>query len=198
MDDLQLSSLVSSRICHDLISPVGAIGNGLDLVRTAGGGEEEMNLIADCAEAAAAALRFLRTAFGARDPAESISVEELAAAAEGHLARRKIRLDWGDARGTMRFRAARPLLLLALVGAGALPRGGLMRLSVAEAEPLAIEWRLSGGPVKLQDRARALLRQRPDPAETAPGDVHFLLLWLAAEGSGARPYFREDGAVGVA
>lgn len=198
MDNLRLSGLVSSRICHDLISPVGAIGNGLDLVRAAGGGEEEMDLIADCAEAASAALKFLRIAFGARDPAESIPIKELAAVADGHLARRKIRLDWGDASGAMRFGAARPLLLLALIGAGALPRGGLLTLAAAEAAPLRLEWRLSGRPVKFQDRARALLGARPNPAETAPGDVHFLLLWLTAEASDARLYFHEDGVVGAA
>ncbi|MFV0474372.1 MAG: histidine phosphotransferase family protein [Pikeienuella sp.] len=202
MDELRLSGLVASRICHDLISPVGAIGNGVELMRAVGdrgeGGAEEMELIADCAGAASAALRFLRLAFGARDAEESIPLAELRAAAEPHLARRGIRLDWGDAPQMLRLGAARPLLLLALAGAGALPRGGAMRLGALEEAPLRLEWRLEAERVRPGERLRALLSAPPDAAGTGAGEAHVLLLWLLAAEAGARPYWREEGAIGVA
>lgn len=60
-----LSSLVGSRICHDLINPLGAIGNGLELLEMSGAASgEEMTLVNDSVENATAKLRFLRVAFG--------------------------------------------------------------------------------------------------------------------------------------
>ncbi|WP_340110006.1 histidine phosphotransferase family protein [Pikeienuella sp. HZG-20] len=198
MDDLMLSGLVSSRICHDLINPVGAIGNGMELLRGPGGGEEEMRLIADCADAASNSLQFLRIAFGSRAPDEAIETRTLAGAADAYFARRRVRLDWGDIGDAVPFRAAQPILLLALAGAGALPRGGQLTLSAVETAPLRLEWALEAGAAKIQDRARALLAARPALADIAPGEVHFVLLWLAAKAAGARPYWSEaDGAAAV-
>lgn len=62
-----LATLVGSRICHDLISPIGAIGNGVELMSLTGGGDSsaEMALIADSVQNASARIRFFRVAFGA-------------------------------------------------------------------------------------------------------------------------------------
>lgn len=61
----QLAALVGSRICHDLISPVGAIGNGLELMTMGGGDSAEMALVNDSLSNAQARIRFFRLAFGA-------------------------------------------------------------------------------------------------------------------------------------
>lgn len=197
-DELVVAGLVASRICHDLISPVGAIGNGLELLGPSGGHDEVMDLIADCAGAASATLQFLRLAFGARDPAEAIGRGELEAAAAAHFSRRKVTLDWSAAPGSLRFAEARPLLLLALAAASALPRGGALTLTRAEPEPLALEWRVSGSSVSLSPRTAALIDARPAVGEVAPGEAHLILLWLLAERAGARPWRREaDAAFGV-
>ncbi len=61
-----LAALVGSRICHDLISPIGAIGNGVELVLLdAAVGGPEVTLIADSVSHANARIRFFRIAFGA-------------------------------------------------------------------------------------------------------------------------------------
>ena len=61
-----LSSLVGSRICHDLISPIGAIGNGVELLQMAPrDSAAELDLITDSVDNAAARIRFFRVAFGA-------------------------------------------------------------------------------------------------------------------------------------
>ena len=64
--NVNLASLIGSRICHDLISPIGAITNGLELLDLAGGAQgPEMDLISDSVGNAGARIRFFRIAYGA-------------------------------------------------------------------------------------------------------------------------------------
>lgn len=199
-DDLTLAGLVASRICHDLISPVGAIGNGLELMQGPGSGAEELDLLADCSAAATSSLQFLRLAFGARDANERLGRDELSATITPYFARRKCALDLRDAPESLTFGAARPLLWLALVGAATLPRGGELALARADSAPLALEW-AARGETRMQARAAALLSAAPAVADVSPGEVHFLLLWREAEAAGASPYWRDastgGGAIGI-
>ena len=66
-DAIELNDLIGSRICHDLISPLGAIGNGVELLTMSGMTEvPEMTLISESVENANARIRFFRIAFGGR------------------------------------------------------------------------------------------------------------------------------------
>ncbi|MEM8581942.1 MAG: histidine phosphotransferase family protein, partial [Pseudomonadota bacterium] len=81
MDDQDLTALVGSRICHDLISPLGAIGNGLELLQMSGGPESaEFELISNSLESATARIRFFRIAFGDARPGQIISGHEVESA----------------------------------------------------------------------------------------------------------------------
>ena len=72
-----LSSLVAARLCHDLISPIGAIGNGMELLQmTEGRGVAELELISDSLATALAKLRFYRLAFGPADAQARQSIDE--------------------------------------------------------------------------------------------------------------------------
>ena len=75
-----LATLIGSRICHDLISPIGAIGNGVELLEMTGSGaaSPEMELISGSVQDASARIRFFRIAFGS-------------AAGQGNVSRREIR-----------------------------------------------------------------------------------------------------------
>ncbi|SHJ22148.1 histidine phosphotransferase family protein [Wenxinia saemankumensis] len=84
----ELAALVGSRICHDLINPLGAIGNGVELMELSGApGGPELSLVADSVAAANARVRFFRLAFGRAAPGAEIARAEvadlLAAAARG-------------------------------------------------------------------------------------------------------------------
>ena len=69
-----LAALVGSRICHDLISPIGAIGNGIELLTLVDGdGGSEIELISESVESASARIRFFRVAYGAAGPDQRIS-----------------------------------------------------------------------------------------------------------------------------
>lgn len=75
-----ITALVGSRICHDLVSPLGAIGNGIELLELTGAApSEEMSLIAESVANANARLRFFRVAYGSADPAQRLSRSEITA-----------------------------------------------------------------------------------------------------------------------
>ena len=131
---VDLASLLCSRLCHDLLSPVGALTNGIELLADERDPEMRarcMDLLADSARASAARLKYFRLAFGAAGGfGEQIDVREAKAAIEGlFCADGRIALDWlieGDA---LDRTALKVLLNLALMAGEALVRGG--RLSVA-------------------------------------------------------------------
>ena len=63
----EIAALIASRICHDLISPIGAIGNGMELMALSSGQEQsspELDLISQSVENANARIRFFRIAYG--------------------------------------------------------------------------------------------------------------------------------------
>ena len=97
-----LATLVGSRICHDLISPIGAIGNGVELMSLTGSGDSsaEMALIADSVQNASARIRFFRVAFGAAPAAQRFPRREVLKILSDIAAGGRISYDWrpdGDA-----------------------------------------------------------------------------------------------------
>lgn len=199
MDELALAGLVSSRICHDLISPVGAVGNGLELLAMAqtqdggvGAATEEMQLLSDSSATASATLRFLRLAFGARADDEMISGADLEAATKGYFRQRRVSFTWREMPAGLPAPAARLTLLLALAAASTLPRGGSAALTAADADPLKIEWTLSGEPVA-PTSMEAVLMGRPG-VDIRPGDVHLAIIAMEAKRRGGAPFWEpEDG-----
>lgn len=76
--DRDLSALIGSRICHDLISPIGAIGNGVELLSMSGlEGAPEIALISESVDSASARIRFFRVAFGLASREQSLSKAEI-------------------------------------------------------------------------------------------------------------------------
>lgn len=76
-DNLDLGALIGSRICHDLISPIGAIGNGLELLRMSLPPSPELALISDSIENASARVRFFRVAFGRASEGQPVPLGEI-------------------------------------------------------------------------------------------------------------------------
>ena len=129
MNAVDLASLLCSRLCHDLMSPVGALNNGIELL--ADEQDEDMRekcleLLADSARASANKLKFFRLAFGAAGGfGEEISTEEAEAALDGVFGpERHIDLGWEVSDGKLPKGAVKLLLNLALLAGDALVRGG--------------------------------------------------------------------------
>ena len=80
---LSLATLVGSRICHDLISPVGAIGNGVELIAMGGPiNTPELTLISDSVANASARIKFFRIAFGVASPEQTLGAPSVKAIVE--------------------------------------------------------------------------------------------------------------------
>ena len=143
MNPVDLASLLCSRLCHDLMSPVGALNNGIELMADEQDPEMRekcLELLADSARASANKLKFFRIAFGAAGGfAEDIDTHEAEVTLEGVFgAERRIELGWAVSDGKLPKGAVKLLLNLALLAGDALVRGG--RLDVgAEARDGEIE-----------------------------------------------------------
>ena len=132
-DSAQLNALLGSRICHDLISPLGAIGNGVELLQMSGVGDNpEMDLISDSVSAANARVRLFRVAFGAAEPGQMLSRAELKGLARGIGADRRMEVDWTPPEQLDR-REGKLAILLLLAAETCLPFGGDVRVVTAQA-----------------------------------------------------------------
>ncbi|MEO9469308.1 histidine phosphotransferase family protein [Parasphingorhabdus sp.] len=160
---LDIAALLCSKLCHDLLSPVGAINNGLELLEDETDPEMQdrcMELLADSAAASANKLKYFRLAFGAAggfgedvDPAEAKQlVESLVGNQE------KIALGWAVQSATLPKKAIKILLNLALIAREALVRGGRLDIG-AEAGDQGIEVvvRAEGTKIALDEGIRAAL-----------------------------------------
>jgi len=129
MKAADLASLLCSRLCHDLMSPVGALNNGIELLADETDPEMRekcLELLADSARASANKLKFFRLAFGAAGGfGEDIDTLEAQAALEGVFGpEKRIELGWMVSSDKLPKGAAKLLLNLALLAGDALVRGG--------------------------------------------------------------------------
>ena len=139
---LDLASLLCSRLCHDMLSPVGALSNGLELLRDEKDPEMRrrcMELLEQSAKASADKLKFFRLAFGAAGGfGQMVSVSEareLISALIGDSGR--ITLDWKVSREELPKAAVKTLLNLAAMGIEALVRGGTLEVGAEMTGPEA-------------------------------------------------------------
>jgi histidine phosphotransferase ChpT len=135
--ELELMALMASRICHDLISPVGAIANGIEILAEEAGpnGDLDMraqalDLIAQSAETAARRLTFCRMAFGSAGGASAgLDTSELKRVSTELLAGGRVSLDWQIEAGLMPRNAGKIVLILVSLAADALARGGRIQVN---------------------------------------------------------------------
>jgi histidine phosphotransferase ChpT len=158
MKAVDFASVLCSRLCHDLMSPVGALNNGIELMADEQDAEMRdrcLELLADSARASANKLKFFRLAFGAAGGfGEQVDTREARLALEGMFGpERRIELGWLLAEEKLPKGAVKLLLNLALIAGDALVRGG--RLDVgAETSGDALELAIRAeGPRVLLDPA---------------------------------------------
>ena len=129
----ELGALLCSRVCHDIISPVGAINNGLELLDEGGADEDAMRLIRTSARNASARLQFARIAFGAAGSAGmQIDTGDAEAVATALLANEKPALEWRGSRALLPKNKVKLLLNLILIANAGIPRGGKLTVDLQD------------------------------------------------------------------
>ncbi|MBA5777239.1 histidine phosphotransferase [Stappia sp. F7233] len=151
---LDLAALVASRVCHDIISPVGAITNGLEVLDEEGNEDMRdfaMDLIRKSARQASAKLQFARLAFGAAGSAGSeIDLGDARNVAEGFLENEKADIAWDVPRLLMAKNKVKLLLNLILIANQCVPRGGTITVGMeGDAEAPVFMLRATGGYAKV-------------------------------------------------
>ena len=129
---LDLAALLCSRVCHDLISPVGAIVNGIEVMEEDKDEETKvfaLDLIRKSARVASAKLQFCRLAFGAAGSAGAqIDLGDAHKVAQGLLEDGKTTLAWNLPRELLAKNRVKLLLNMVLIGAATIPRGGTLTI----------------------------------------------------------------------
>lgn len=132
--DLELAALISSKICHDVINPVGAIHNGLEILDEDNNEDAQryaLEMIRNVTAQASARLQFARFAYGAAGSAGSmIDLGMAAQVSQGFVGTGKHKLTWPNAAGTMTKDRVKLLLNLISASITALPRGGEIIVSI--------------------------------------------------------------------
>lgn len=124
-----LSALLGSRICHDLISPLGAIGNGIELLAMSPSGPSpEVALIAESVENANARIRYFRVAFGAASSEASLSRGEIVEILKDLTKGSRVGIEW-DAMGALSRADVKLSFLLVLCLESAMPWGGQIHVT---------------------------------------------------------------------
>lgn len=163
LGDLELAALVSSRICHDVINPVSAISNGLEMLAEEPDQsmrDAAMDLIRKSAAQASAKLQFARLAFGAAGSAGAeIDLRDAEKVAREFIGTSgKHQVAWQGPAVTLPKNQVKLLLNLVALGAVALPRGGTVSVEIAGAPPqVSFIVRAVGEPAKLADPVKSLL-----------------------------------------
>lgn len=132
-DSLELAAMLCSRLCHDLLSPVGALSNGLELLAEEKNADMRgriVELLEQSAKVSADKLRFFRLAFGAAGGfGELVPVDEARAVIDALVGNNgRIEARWAIEGGALPKPAVKTLLNLALIGIEALVRGGTLDL----------------------------------------------------------------------
>jgi histidine phosphotransferase ChpT len=162
-DALELAALLCSRVCHDLISPVGAIVNGLEVLDDNPKPEDRdfaLDLIRKSARTASARLQFCRLAFGAAGSAGAqIDLGDAQNMARGHLEDGKIAITWNLPRLLLPKNRVKLLLNMLVIAQQTIPRGGMLTIDpIGENEIMGFRVTANGLNARLPQNIADLLR----------------------------------------
>lgn len=179
--DVNLAALIGSRICHDLISPIGAINNGLELLEMAGGGTgPEIDLISESVGNASARIRFFRIAYGAASD-HPLGRAEVVSILKDNMGGGRLEVAYGPLDPQPRWGVRLAFLALQCIET-ALPYGGRIEISCDNGT-----WCLTGHAEKTSvEPALWSLLDGGLVQDLAPAHVQFALLPQVAQDAGRK------------
>ena len=196
-DALELAALLCSRVCHDLISPVGAIVNGLEVLDDNPKPEDRefaLDLIRKSAKTASARLQFCRLAFGAAGSSGAqIDLGDAQAMARGHLEDGKTTITWNLPRVLLPKNRVKLLLNMMVIAQQTIPRGGVLTVDpVGEGEGAGFRVAASGLNARMPQNIADLLSS----AHSGSVDAHAVQPYytrLLAEACGLKVVLAPEG-----
>ncbi len=167
LDGMDLAALLCSRICHDVISPVGAIINGLEVLEDEKEGEMReiaLDLIKKSAAAASARLQFCRLAYGAAGSVgASIDTGDAESVTRGLVVNDRTKIVWNAARQYAPKNKVKLVLNLCLIALAAIPRGGVITVTLTgEGEQMEARVEANGANARLAHGVAALIAGAPE------------------------------------
>lgn len=196
-DSIDFASLLCSRLCHDLLSPVGALNNGIELIADETDPqvrEQCIGLLGDSARTTAGKLKFFRLAFGAGGGfGEAIALHEIRSAVEGLFPPGgKLALQWMIAGESLPKPAAKLLLNLVMLAGEALPRGGTLAIGAEQGSGVTeIAVRGEGSRITFDPAIRAALTR--DGSEVTSRTAPAFMIRSIAAASGGDLMISEEG-----
>jgi histidine phosphotransferase ChpT len=189
MIDLRVLELLCARFCHELVSPVGAVSNGVELL-----GEDDpafvreaIGLIGQSAQAASRRLQFYRFAYGTPPTATNLRPRELLA---GLLEGGKVLGEWDEKLSSRSLEWQRVACNLAVLAAEALPRGGRIAVRAEPGEGVNVD--ATGDTVLLNPEVMAAIQGDVPPMELTSRSIHGYMTAKFAERLGARIGLRDS------
>jgi histidine phosphotransferase ChpT len=181
--DLRTTELLASRLCHDLVGPVSAVRNGLELMSEVAAGldDEAARLVSDSADQTAVILQFYRLAYGASGQIADFRVAR--SLSDPYLAQRKTGVELPEEPPESSPEGFPKLLLNMLaLAVDALPRGGRLAVTYVDgAEGFEVSVAALGTEVGLHPEVQAALAPGISTAELTPRNVHAYFTRLVVE-----------------
>lgn len=200
MHDVDFASLLCSRLCHDLVGPVGSIYNGVELLADENDPDMRqrcLELLADSARQTANKLKFFRLAFGAAGGfGAEVDTREAQTALEGLVADRRITLEWLVGTASLPKNAMKILLNLAMTAGDALLRGGRLNVAAEQRDgTIELAVRAEGPRVLLDPELKAALEGRTTFGDLNPRAAAAFLVHVLTKEAGATLLVSEQEGV---
>lgn len=197
LEPLDLAALLCSRVCHDVISPVGAIVNALEVLEEDDPSMRDfaLDLIKKSARNASSRLQFARLAFGAAGSAGAmIDLGDAGTVANGFLNDEKLSLQWEAPRALLPKNQVKLLLNLLIIATHAVPRGGkLTSITTVEGEQGRFEITATGSHARIPAHAEDLLAGRSDTGTIDAHAVQPVYTGMVARAAGMEIAFAIEG-----
>lgn len=184
-----LTDMIGSRICHDLISPIGAISNGVELMTMGNSGVgPELDLISESVDNANAKIRYFRIAFGAASPGQRIGRSEIVGILAEKQRDNRLLIDWQPDSDLDRTQVKLTFLLI-MCFETAMPWGGRVTINA-----IGDQWAISGqaDQLKIDPELWAGLTQNGASETAKPATVHFPMAAMVANDIGRELRFESS------
>jgi len=197
--DMRVLELLSSKLCHDLVSPVSAINNGVELIEDIGGSvvEEAMKLIGDSAQHASRRLRLFRMAYGRAGSEENLAVRDVRQIATQYMGAGKVTLHWPEDQPSpalvTQTGVLKVILNMVILSEETLAYGGVVTLRSTSSDMMAgCRFEIVGRSAALSEAMQAALTGNVSVEELTPRTIQAYITGKFAAHFGFRLAFDQS------